>query len=224
MFERFQHLVRISSADWPERKGAARPGDLSTWMPQGVGIGAPMVLLPWDRPEALEQRSGYYGHQSPAADPIKSAPVTHEAGGVLYFADEASDEDLAAMLRLCRVYGGERQYAVFAAASANPEEDRYLTQFRMVTRFALLSSFRVIDSKEYESFPEQPLTLEALVPAFIRAEHEHWGGGWPESSRLEGCIGGDGDWARESLAFGFAVENGYQGVYRLWSRAWLVTK
>ena len=36
--------------------------------------------------------------------------------------------------------------------------------------------------------------------------------------------GGDGDWAKESLCFGLMVENGYQGVYRIWSRAWLVTK
>jgi hypothetical protein len=27
-----------------------------------------------------------------------------------------------------------------------------------------------------------------------------------------------------AVAFGFMVENEYQGVYRIWSRAWLVTK
>lgn len=37
-------------------------------------------------------------------------------------------------------------------------------------------------------------------------------------------FGGDGEWARESLAFGFLVENQYHSIYRIWTRAWLVTK
>jgi hypothetical protein len=37
-------------------------------------------------------------------------------------------------------------------------------------------------------------------------------------------MGGDADWAKESLAYGSMVENAYRGVYRLWSRTWLVTK
>ncbi|MEI9999893.1 MAG: hypothetical protein WDO13_12425 [Verrucomicrobiota bacterium] len=44
------------------------------------------------------------------------------------------------------------------------------------------------------------------------------------SSQLRGTFGGDGDWAKESLCFGLLVENNDLGVYRLWSRAWLVTK
>ena len=41
---------------------------------------------------------------------------------------------------------------------------------------------------------------------------------------IQGALGGDGDWARESLAFGFMVENEYYAVYRFWTRAWLITK
>jgi hypothetical protein len=42
-------------------------------------------------------------------------------------------------------------------------------------------------------------------------------------SVLAACaFGGDGERAKESLAFGFMVENAYYGVYRIWSRAWLV--
>ena len=37
-------------------------------------------------------------------------------------------------------------------------------------------------------------------------------------------FGGDGDWAKEELAFGCMVENVDLGIYRIWSRAWLVTK
>ena len=41
---------------------------------------------------------------------------------------------------------------------------------------------------------------------------------------LAGMFGGDGDDSREKLSFGRMVENGYHHVYRIWSRAWLVTK
>jgi hypothetical protein len=44
------------------------------------------------------------------------------------------------------------------------------------------------------------------------------------SSELRGTLHGDGDWAKEKLAFGFMIENGSNGVYRVWSRPWLVTK
>jgi hypothetical protein len=44
------------------------------------------------------------------------------------------------------------------------------------------------------------------------------------SAELSGTFGGDGDWAQESLCFGFMIENAYHGVYRMWSRAWLITK
>ena len=37
-------------------------------------------------------------------------------------------------------------------------------------------------------------------------------------------MGGDGDYAVEELSFGFMLENEYNQVYRIWSRAWLVTK
>jgi hypothetical protein len=41
---------------------------------------------------------------------------------------------------------------------------------------------------------------------------------------LYGAMGGDGDWAKEELCFGFMMENEYHGVCRIWTRAWLVTK
>jgi hypothetical protein len=42
--------------------------------------------------------------------------------------------------------------------------------------------------------------------------------------RIEGKMGGDGDFAREMLGFGFMLENDYHEISRIWSRAWLVTK
>ena len=37
-----------------------------------------------------------------------------------------------------------------------------------------------------------------------------------------GAAGGDGEYAREALAFGLLTER--PGVYRVWGRAWLVEK
>jgi hypothetical protein len=224
MLERFDPIVRLSPCEQPTLEGALNPGDLGTFMPQGSGLDVPLVAYPWAGPEGLGQRASYFEYQAPVPDPIKNAPLTDEAGGVVYFPDEPEDADLASLLRLLGVRTRESRYAVFARQSEDPQEDGYLTQFRITSRFALLHGFHAIRAEEYESFPEQSLTIGELVPAFVRAEHEHWGGGWPQSERLEGCMGGDGDWAREALAFGFLVENAYQGVYRLWSRAWLVTK
>lgn len=41
---------------------------------------------------------------------------------------------------------------------------------------------------------------------------------------LSGAMGGDGDYAKEKLCFGLLVENPFGHVYRIWSRAWPLTK
>jgi hypothetical protein len=43
-------------------------------------------------------------------------------------------------------------------------------------------------------------------------------------SVIGGTFGGDGDWAKERLCFGVMVENSSWMAYRIWSRAWLITK
>ena len=68
----------------------------------------------------------------------------------------------------------------------------------------------------------QTVSIGDLIWKFIEDQQREYGKGY--SAQLDGLFGGDGDWAKEKLAFGFLVENEYQGVYRLWSRAWLVTK
>ena len=87
---------------------------------------------------------------------------------------------------------------------------------RPVRRLSAFDSFRSCFAGA------EPVTIGALVHRFIELQRERWGTGF--SSALRGTLGGDGDWAKESLAFGLMVENGYWGVYRLWSRPWLVTK
>jgi len=111
-------------------------------------------------------------------------------------------------------------YAVFAAESADPPRDRYLAQIRIV-EFGGMNLFGAVPDPGDTPYQQQ-LNVGDLILAFLAAQRAEWGTGM--SSQLRGTLGGDGDWAKESLAFGFMVENASNGVYRLWSRPWLVTK
>jgi hypothetical protein len=68
------------------------------------------------------------------------------------------------------------------------------------------------------------LTTIQAVTGFIAAQKKKWNDGYTFSSKIRGTAGGDGDWPKEKLAFGFHVENTNWSVYRVWSRPWLVTK
>lgn len=70
--------------------------------------------------------------------------------------------------------------------------------------------------------PPTILTMAEAMWAFVEHEKKEWGTFWGE--KLETTFGGDGDFAREDLSFGFMIENADEGIYRIWSRAWLVTK
>jgi hypothetical protein len=60
------------------------------------------------------------------------------------------------------------------------------------------------------------LTIGELVPAFVADERQRWSARPvqpPDPGKLR---------AEPALAFGFMVENGHYGVYRIWSRLWLL--
>ncbi|MCC2113484.1 MAG: hypothetical protein KDJ16_15730, partial [Hyphomicrobiales bacterium] len=90
-----------------------------------------------------------------------------------------------------------------------------------VGAYGLSQSFRIPD-EALDEITEQQLTIVETIQKFIELEREIWGTGY--SRALDGTLGGDGDWAREALAFGLLVENSFQDIYRVWSRPWLVTK
>jgi hypothetical protein len=66
--------------------------------------------------------------------------------------------------------------------------------------------------------------MAEYVARFVGEQRRKWkepdDGDFPRS--LDGRFNGDG--AREALCFGLMVENPPCGVYRVWSRAWLVSK
>ena len=213
--------VEISPTTWPDAHDGVRPGDFSQYVNKGVALAVPLVVRPWDSLEDAARRPDYYGGEAPVADPIRNAPVNTAEGGCVYLDRGFDQAALDTLLALMGVYVGTRDYSVFYANAADVIEERFLHQLRIVCRSGLRSLFR-IQKETIEPLEDQRKNVGELLWAFIEREREMWGRGY--SPQLDGRLGGDGDFAREALAFGLLVENQYHGVYRIWSRPWLVTK
>ena len=207
--------VTILGSDWPGRELPAHPGDLTRAVPQGLGLNVPIMITPYGFGPDL----GYYGLDQHSSDPLRGAPTQEACGGLLYFDDGVDTGMLRNALVVIGVHMPRKDYAVFAAEAKEPVTERYLDQVRIISKGALGHFFGV--GTEARALPDQELTLGEYVERFVAEQKEKWGA---FSGKLSGTLGGDGDWAKESLAFGFLVENTYWSVYRLWSRPWLVTK
>lgn len=194
------------------------PGDLSKWLPQGLGLGAPVIVTPYSDGPA----PSYYGLDTSGSSPILNAPSQVAGGGVLYFDDGADLGKLRGALEVMQVHLNPKSYAVFWDATVDTIEDRYLHQVRIISNGALAHFFGA--KAEAGDLPDQPIFVGTYIETFIAEQKAKWNyKHYTFSPDLRGTLGGDGDWAKESLAFGFAVENTYWGVYRLWSRPWLCT-
>lgn len=210
--------IRYAPSPWPG--GAAHePGDLSQIVPMGMNLGGAPVMRPWDTLESATHATTYYGLQPHGPDPLRDAPQTDPAGGIAYFDDSIAADDLSTLLRIMAVQAEQPQFAAFRTDATRPQEQRFLSQIRLVVPDALGALF---DAAFAPELVQQDLTIGAAFATFIESERTRWGTGM--SSDLRGTFGGDGDWAKESLCFVFMIENSYHGVYRMWSRAWLVTK
>jgi hypothetical protein len=212
----FSEEVALSTMEWPQSCRGPRPGDLQFFVPQGFGLGAQPIITPYSGPA----QDAYYGFHEAKAHPFLNGPLTESSGGTLYFDDDASIEMLNAALQLIGVYQ-TLEYVAFGKSSTDPVNERYLDQLRFVSHLALASVFGATIT---EPPPKQTLNILQATTAFVSAQKGKWNDRYAFSSRLAGTAGGDGDWAKESLALGFHVENTYWGIYRIWSRAWLVTK
>lgn len=218
-----ESIVKVYPRHWPEGKDLeVRPGDLDKFALPGVGISGPFPIRPWDDP-LKDDPSDFYGFQRVTGHPIRDASTNEPSGGVVYFGGTPREEDIEALFRLLSVRVDSKDYAAFVEPSLEPIEDRYLVQMRIVSRFALQYLFGALDSEGYESFPSQERSVGEVLWQFILDQQDTWGTGM-NSYEIRGVMGGDGDYAKEELAFGFMVENEYNSIYRIWSRAWLVTK
>jgi len=211
--------VKISPANWPA-KATVPPGDLTKYAPVGLGLAAPLVMNPWDDLGQVLGRGSFYGANERSGDPFRDAPVNDAAGGVVYFDGDSDPVKVASLVELLGVRRLVTDYAIFAGEASDPPKDRYLAQIRIV-EFGAMNLFGAVPDPGDEPW-QQPLDVGTLIAAFVGAQLSRWGRGM--SSELTGTLGGDGDWAKEKLAFGFMVENSSNGIYRLWSRPWLVTK
>jgi hypothetical protein len=211
--------VTILASDWPGRPLSVLPGDLTHMVPQGLGLGVPIIVTPF----GIGPSPRFYGLDQPSRDPFHSAPTQEPCGGLLYFDDGVGPEQLRGALAVIGVHGPRKDYAVFAASAEDPVAERYLDQVRIISKSALSHFFEA--PEDAKALPDQPVALGDYVESFIAEQKAKWNdANYVYSSRLAGTLGGDGDWAKEQLAFGFFVENTSWGVYRLWSRPWLVTK
>lgn len=201
-------MERLRSMGILKEEGLPRADDLSQFTPGGEGL------------------YGFSPQTIPS--PFLGAPATAAHGGVVYFDNDITRQDFEAMMRALGVTrrGDKpiRDFGHFHAESKNPGKEGYLTQVRTVSRFGLQYLFRSLNEKAYESFPLQDLDLVTSFWLFIEAEKQRWGTFFGDSPELAGKFGGDGNYSREELCFGFMVENDYYRVYRIWSRAQLVTK
>jgi hypothetical protein len=189
--------------------------------------GKNISIQPGNLSKFANHGNGVYGYQKNTFHPIKGDPPQEESGGFVYFGNGLSKNDFKRFLRMMGVSNENRRsdkdYLAFMAKSKNPIEDRYFKQMRLVSKFGLRHMFNALDDEGYENFPEQKLSVEEALWAFIESEKKEYGTFFGDP-RIEGKMGGDGDCAREELSFGFMVENSYYNIYRIWSRAWLVTK
>jgi len=215
-------VIHISPSVWPGRAVPVQPGDFSKFAPGGMGMGdVSFPIRPWDDPLGASP-GRFYGYEAPTFDPYQRAPLSCAAGGTVYFDSGIERADFDTVLRVLEVQTGNTFYAVFLAEAENSVEQKFLAQIRLVSADALHRMFHVEGLPETMDWVRQVIPLNDLLWRFIEIETEAYGTGM--GRELRGAFGGDGDWAKESLCFGFMIENNDMGVYRLWSRAWLVTK
>ena len=219
MTESIADWVQVSPAAWSAKSVPVQPGDLRRFAPMGRGrIG----VLPPDLEEFGEAAGNpeLFSLTAHHSHPLLDAPITEPTGGTLYLDGEPNAEDLAATLRLLGVPATATDYAAFVGHATKPAEERYLTQVRIVRRVALAALYDALSEADLRSFPQQTLTVGALIGKFIETEQQRWGTGL--SPQLCERFGNPGQRFRATLAFGLMIENAFCGVYRLWSRAWLL--
>ena len=204
--------IRISPPIYSDNKIDVEPGDLSKFAPMG---------------------NSCYGYQTRNdSNPFLGAPEQDACGGIVYFDNSITKADFEALMRIMEVQSAHvsnpgKDFALFGAESEQPGKDGYLTQIRVVPKFGLRYLFGAIkDETEYNNFVEQQMTVVETLWLFIESERKRWGTSFTQDKEkgLRGLFGGDGDFAREELSFGFMLENNYYNICRIWSRAWLVTK
>ncbi len=158
---------------------------------------------------------------SDPGDPLLSAPLTQVAGGTIYFSG-GSRPDMGAVFRVMDVLLDRRSYIAIGSHSKYPIHSRYLDELWILWSPSAKEIFGLEDA---ELPGDQEMTIQEALEGFIDRQIDKWiEPGRPYSGHLEGALGGDGEYAREALGFGFHVDGGSGCFYRIWSRPWVVLK
>jgi hypothetical protein len=217
-----QRIVPLP-VDWPGRPLPVMPGDFSHYAPDGMGLNIIPAIRPYDSLEDSLNAAGYYGLSDRSLDPVRGAPLYDPDGGVIYFDADAPWASLETALSLMGVSLHEKDFVVFAGSSSDPQRDRYADQARIIQRGTLRRTYGA--GPDADALGPQSSTVGDFIQQFMAEQKKKWNQPpYAFSPAMYGMFGGDGDYAKEELCFGFMVENAYLGVYRIWSRAWLVTK
>jgi hypothetical protein len=208
MTQPIEHLIDIYSPFWPGRTLSVQPGDLQRFAPSGL---ADLDLQAGHVPTQASRRDR-------PADPLRAAPLTEPSGGAAYIQGNPTPADLAALMRLLRVDAAAADYAAFLVRAADPLEERFLTQLRLIRVPALVGIYQALSPDETRLFPDQRMTIGELAPAFIADERQRWSVRPVQPATTDP----EGPRVQQALAFGFMVENAHYGVYRIWSRVWLL--
>lgn len=219
MTEAIDIWVRLSPPVWPAKRVRIQPGDLARFAPMGRGRVGPVAAGLADTGSGHDD-SDVFSLTAHRSDPLLNAPITEPSGGTLYLDGQPDQDDLAAALRLLGIPHDAGDYAAFLGHSKKPAEECYVTQLRIVRRAALAALYGALSTKELQSFPQQRLMAGDLIFKFIETEQGTWGAGL--SAKLRDRFGRSSPRFRPTLAFGLMVENAFYGVYRVWSRAWLL--
>jgi hypothetical protein len=198
-------FVRISPPGSPE--GLKAPlWDLSQYAPSGNGVQLGMLVMPYG---AAPTRSPGYALYEHVWHPLLGAPPSEATGGVIYFGRHTQRADFEGMLRCLDVRSLDTHYLAYSEEASDVGRQAFVTQLRLISGFAMKFMFGLSD------VAAQPSSIGEALWRFVELDHV---------ADVDGALGGDGDWAYEKIAFGLMVENAYHGIYRIWSRPYLVSK
>ncbi len=117
--------VEILNPDWPGRQLPLMPGDLTQFLPQGLALGTPAIVRPWDDPLKVLTSPSFYDVDPPESHLFRAAPTQEPSGGVIYFDDHLEFSEIRTALEVMGATLQRSDYAVFAASADDPPNDRY---------------------------------------------------------------------------------------------------
>ena len=146
-------------------------------------------------------------------DPRRWMPWDESAGGAFCFDSRPYMGEKHAFITLMEsldISNKVKTFTVFIEEGSGLQK-----QMRIVSARALKSVFKVLNQKEYDSFPEQEVTMaEAFWLFFLDATPNH---NTPPKIHSEKS-GSMATLIMIPPSIGIMVENSYYGIYRIWSR------